>query len=108
MRSTLHGAADCVLMDHDAHLRWCRAEAAFRKAIELEPYEKSYEQLGKVLIMQERPNDALTVYMQSLQLTPDNADILCQIGLLHLRQGKFRKRSNTRFFQLPQGCIWSV
>lgn len=80
--------------------RWCRAEAAFRKAIELEPYEKSYEQLGKVLIMQERPNDALTVYMQSLQLTPDNADILCQIGLLHLRQGNPKFCHRSRIFAM--------
>lgn len=55
--------------------------------MELEPYEKTFEQLGKVLVMQERPEEALAVYMESLQLTPDNADVLCQIGLLHLRQG---------------------
>ena len=37
--------------------------------------------------MQERPKDALEVYTQSLKLTPGNADVLCQIGLLCLRQG---------------------
>eukprot|EP00892_Ulva_mutabilis_P012887 jgi/Ulvmu1/9971/UM059_0020.1 len=64
-----------------------QAEVALRRAIELEPYEKTYEQLGKVLVMQERPHDALVEYKQCLKLTPDNADVLCQIGLLYLRQG---------------------
>lgn len=59
----------------------------FRKAIALEPHGRSYEQLGKVLVMQDRPKEALQEYQDALKLMPSNSDTLCQFGLLCLRQG---------------------
>jgi cytochrome c-type biogenesis protein CcmH/NrfG len=59
----------------------------FRKAIAIEPQERSYEQLGKVLVMQDKMREALLEYKQALKLTPDDADTWCQVGLLHVRQG---------------------
>lgn len=61
----------------------------FRSAITVEPHGCSYEQLGKVLVMQDRPKEALHEYQEALKLMPDNADTLCQFGLLCLRQGAF-------------------
>ena len=65
----------------------CRAEGMFRKAAEIEEQDVTYQQLGRVLLMQEDMSGALAVYHQALDRTPDSADTLCQIGLLHLRQG---------------------
>jgi tetratricopeptide (TPR) repeat protein len=82
----LHGVYP---VHHGAISQACsfRAEEMFRNAITLEPHGRSYEQLGKVLIMQERPKEALQEYQEALKMMPDNAEILCQIGLLRLRQG---------------------
>lgn len=66
----------------------CSAEAMFRKAIEIEPHESSYQQLGKVLVMREDITGALATFHQALDQTPESSDTLCQIGLLHLRQGE--------------------
>jgi tetratricopeptide (TPR) repeat protein len=73
-------------MLRDMHVLF-RAEEMFRKAISLEPHGRSYEQLGKVLVMQDRPTEALHEYQEALKLMPGNADTLCQFGLLCLRQG---------------------
>ena len=59
----------------------------FRKAIEIEPHESSYQQLGQVQLMRENTSGALATFQQALDLTPKSADTLCQIGLLHLRHG---------------------
>jgi Bardet-Biedl syndrome 4 protein len=59
----------------------------FEKALQIEKHEASYQQLGKVLVMQEDISAALATYHHALTHTPESADTLCQIGLLHLRQG---------------------
>lgn len=70
------------------HVAVCfRAEEMFRSAITLEPHGRSFEQLGKVLVMQDRPKEALQEYQEALKLMPGSADTLCQFGLLCLRQG---------------------
>ena len=66
----------------------------FHKALEVEAHEASYQQLGKVLIMQEAISGALTTFHQALDHTPESSDTLCQIGLLHLRQGKTAELAN--------------
>lgn len=59
----------------------------FRTALEIEAHEVSYQQLGKVLVMAEDISGALATFHQALDHTPESSDTLCQIGLLHLRQG---------------------
>lgn len=43
--------------------------------------------------MQDRQSEAMAVYKESLKCSPNNADVLCQIGLLHLRQGEPTKKA---------------
>lgn len=47
----------------------------------------SYTQLGKVLVLQGDVPAALHTYSQALDVSPENADTLTQVGLLQLRQG---------------------
>lgn len=65
----------------------CRAQRLFEEAVATEPHEVSYTQLGKVLVLQGDVPAALHTYSQALDVSPENADTLTQVGLLQLRQG---------------------
>ena len=68
---------------------WCcyRAQQQFEQAIAAEPHEASYTQLAKVLVLLNDVPAALDTYAHALEVAPENADTLTQVGLLNLRQG---------------------
>lgn len=66
-----------------------RAEAAFRRAIALEPaFVPAYVNLGNLLREQGRDADAETVLRQGLAVQPDSAALHHALGLALVRSGK--------------------
>jgi Bardet-Biedl syndrome 4 protein len=63
------------------------AEDCFQRANLIQRYEVSYMQLGRVLTLQEKFDEALEVYMEALEFAPEHTDLLTTIGLLFLRKG---------------------
>jgi Bardet-Biedl syndrome 4 protein len=59
----------------------------FKRANSSQRHDASFVQLGKVLTMMERYKDAIDVYLEALEFSPENPEILTTIGLLYLRLG---------------------
>jgi tetratricopeptide (TPR) repeat protein len=61
-----------------------KAEAAYRKAVELDPSELGHLRgLGQTLLAEEKYKDALTVYQKLSDLMPDDADIYLRIAQIY-------------------------
>jgi len=65
-----------------------RAVESFQKANSVQPHDTTYMQLGKVYTLQENYKAAIDVYLEALEFSPENPEILTTIGLLYLRQGE--------------------
>jgi len=59
----------------------------FRHALAIEPQDGTYEQLARVLALLGRHEEAVEVYVDALQRSPENPELLAQLGLLYLRTG---------------------
>ena len=69
--------------------RNAEAEAAFRKAAVMRPDDwNGYETLGKYLQRQHKYSDAIAQYQHALQLTPDNAQVLANLGGAYVDSGE--------------------
>ena len=77
-----------------------KAVFCFRKANELQPHDSTFTQLGKVFTMQERFREAIEVYVDALEFSPENPEFLTTIGLLYLRLGH-----NLRAFDFLQTSL---
>jgi len=83
-----------TLYDHlgDAYTQtheFAKAEAAYRKATELDPSELSHWRgLGQTLLSEEKYPEALTVYQKLAEMLPDDADTYLRIAQIYreLRQ----------------------
>lgn len=62
-----------------------KAIECFRMAIDIQPHDSTYVQLGKVYTLLEDYDAAISVYGDALQCSPENSDILTTLGLLYLR-----------------------
>jgi tetratricopeptide (TPR) repeat protein len=61
-----------------------KAEAAYRKASDLEPSELSHLRgLGQTLMSEEKFSDALVVYQKLADLMPDDADVYLRIAQIY-------------------------
>jgi len=60
----------------------------FRIANQLHRHDSTYLQLGKVYTLMENYKGAIDVYLEALEFSPENPDILTTIGLLYLRLGE--------------------
>jgi Flp pilus assembly protein TadD len=61
-----------------------KAERAYRKAIELDPSERSHERgLAQTLISEEKYSDALAVYQKLANLTPDDPEVYLRIAQIY-------------------------
>ena len=68
---------DAYTQTHDL----AKAEAAYRKAAELDPSELSHERgLGQTLLSEEKYPEALTVYLKLADLMPDDSDIYLRLA----------------------------
>ena len=61
-----------------------KAEAAYRKASELDPSELSHTRgLGQTLLAEEKFADALTVYQKLADLMPDDSDVYLRLAQIY-------------------------
>ena len=61
-----------------------KAEAAYRKAVDLDPSELSHLRgLGQTLVSEEKYPEALTVYQKLADLMPDDADVYLRIAQIY-------------------------
>ncbi len=61
-----------------------KAEAAYRKATEMDPSEPSYLRgLGQTLVAEEKFPEALTVYQKLVDLMPDDADVYLSMAQIY-------------------------
>src|SRR5437660_4383735 len=61
-----------------------KAEAAYRKAMELDPSELSHQRgLGQTLLAEEKYSEALKVYQKLSDLMPDDSDVYLRIAQIY-------------------------
>jgi tetratricopeptide (TPR) repeat protein len=61
-----------------------KAEAAYRKAVDLDPAEPSHQRgLGQTLLAEDKYSEALAVYRKLEELTPDDADVFLRIAQIY-------------------------
>src|SRR5438270_553589 len=71
---------DAYTQTHDL----AKAEAAYRKAMELDPSEPSHQRgLGQTLLAQEKYKEALAVYQKLSDLMPDDSDVYLRIAQIY-------------------------
>jgi Flp pilus assembly protein TadD len=71
---------DAYTQTHDL----AKAEAAYRKATELDPSELSHTRgLGQTLLAEEKFADALTVYQKLADLMPDDSDVYLRLAQIY-------------------------
>ncbi len=71
---------DAYTQTHDL----AKAEAAYRKAVELDPSELSHTRgLGQTLLAEEKFADALTVYQKLADLMPDDSDVYLRLAQIY-------------------------
>jgi tetratricopeptide (TPR) repeat protein len=71
---------DAYTQSHDL----AKAEAAYRKAVDLDPSELSHQRgLGQTLLAEEKYQDALTVYEKLADVMPDDSDVYLRIAQIY-------------------------
>src|SRR5271170_2756905 len=71
---------DAYTQSHDL----VKAEAAYRKAADLDPAEMSHQRgLGQTLLSQEKFQEALTVYEKLADVMPDDSDVYLRIAQIY-------------------------
>ena len=71
---------DAYTQTHD----FAKAEAAYRKAVDLDPSELSHLRgLGQTLLSEEKYTEALSVYQKLSELLPDDADTYLRIAQIY-------------------------
>uniref|UniRef100_A0A7S3GDF2 Uncharacterized protein n=1 Tax=Palpitomonas bilix TaxID=652834 RepID=A0A7S3GDF2_9EUKA len=68
--------------------KYKEAIESFRHANSIQRHDATYMQLGKVYTLQENYKAAIEVYLEALEFSPENPEILTTIGLLYLRLGE--------------------
>ena len=61
---------------------------AFRNANAIQRHDTTFMQLGKVYTLQEDYKSAINVYLEALEFSPENPELLTTAGLLYLRMGE--------------------
>jgi Bardet-Biedl syndrome 4 protein len=65
-----------------------KAVECFRLANDTQKHDVTFLQLGQVYTLQENYKAAIEVYLEALEYSPDNAEMLTTIGLLYIRLGE--------------------
>lgn len=63
----------------------CRAESMFRQSLAVEPQDRTYLQLAAVYTLQGKLEESISTYTTALAQSPNNPELLTQLGLLYLR-----------------------
>ena len=73
-----------------------KAEAAYRKAAELDPSETSHQRgLGQTLLSEEKYSEALKVYQKLSDLMPDDADVYLRLAQIYRELHQIDKAEET-------------
>ena len=73
-----------------------KAEAAYRKAAELDPSETSHQRgLGQTLLSEEKYTEALKVYQKLSDLMPDDADVYLRLAQIYRELHQMDKAEQT-------------
>ncbi|GAC1634395.1 MAG: hypothetical protein NVS9B14_10420 [Candidatus Acidiferrum sp.] len=73
-----------------------KAEAAYRKAVELDPSELSHQRgLGQTLLAEEKYPEALKVYQRLSDLMPDDSDVYLRIAQIYREMHQLEKAEET-------------
>jgi len=64
-----------------------QAIECFRRANSLHKHDATYMHLGKVYTIMERYEEAINAYVEGLEHSPENPDLLSTVGMLYLRMG---------------------
>lgn len=73
-----------------------KAEAAYRKATEIDPSEMSHQRgLGQTLLAEEKYPEALKVYQKLADLMPDDADVYLRIAQIYRELHQLDKAEET-------------
>ena len=60
----------------------------FKRANSIQRHDTTFMQLGKVYTLQEDYRTAIDVYLEALEFSPENPELLTTVGLLYLRLGE--------------------
>jgi len=76
------GLCNLYLKQYDA------AADALKRANAIQRHDATFMQLGKVYTLQEDYRTAIEVYLEALEFSPENPELLTTVGLLYLRLGE--------------------
>ena len=80
----LHSLGMCQM-----HLKqYAAAEESFKAANKAQRHDGTYLQLGKLYAAQELYEKAIETYLEALEFSPENPELLTTVGLLYLRTGE--------------------
>eukprot|EP00941_MAST-03F_sp_MAST-3F-sp1_P003937 g3937.t1 len=79
-----HNIGLCYLYEKD----FSKAIDAFQRANLISRHDETFLKLGKAYVLQEDYEGAIDIYLDALDFSPDNAEILTAVGLLYLRTGE--------------------
>ncbi|CAN0140860.1 unnamed protein product [Pylaiella littoralis] len=68
-----------------------RALEAFQQANSISRHDSTFLHMGKVYRLQDKLAEALGVYEEALEFSPESPELLTTVGLLHLQQGENQK-----------------
>ena len=68
--------------------QYSSAIEALKHANAIQRHDATYIQLGKVYTLQEDYRTAIEVYLEALEFSPENPELLTTVGLLYLRLGE--------------------
>jgi Bardet-Biedl syndrome 4 protein len=65
-----------------------QAIICFKKANEIHPNDQTFIELGKLYSAQQDYKSAVEVYLEGLEHSPENSELLTTIGLVYIRLGE--------------------
>jgi tetratricopeptide (TPR) repeat protein len=71
-----------------------KAIGCFKEANDISKNEETFQQIGRTYSVQEDFKNAVATYLDALQFSNDNEDLLAAMGLLYLRLGEPAKAFN--------------
>lgn len=80
--------------------QWSQAQAAYQKAIELDPkFQSAYANLGVVYYQLEQLDLAASQYQKAMELDPKDGDVAYNLGALYLQQALLSTTPNPDLLQ---------
>jgi len=64
-----------------------KAEECYQRSNSIQRHDITFMELGKIFTIQERYEEAIDIYLEALDFSPENPELLSTVGLLYLRVG---------------------